>query len=321
MQHVLGVLLAIFSALAFSSSDVAIRRGVVRAPVSHGAFVTVMLGVPLFALAALVSGQMLRVDDLTGASYGLLAAAGIVHYVVGRYFNYAAIEAIGAARSGPVQALGLPYSVAIALLFLDEEITLGMAIGIALIVVGPLVMIERRGAVRTTAPARSTSSGPAVALGEKSQGLPLRQVEGYLFAVIAAISYGSSPVFIRAALEGESGLSVLGGFVSYLAAAALLLATLVIPSRRSLIGALNPSSARLFFVAGFFVFLAQLLRFVALSLAPVALVTTLLRFTGIFTLALSWVLNRSLEYITLRTVAAILISVAGAVLLVVTRAD
>ena len=42
--------------------------------------------------------------------------------------------------------------------------------------------------------------------------------------------------------------------------------------------------------------------------------------TGIFTLALSWVLNRSLEYITPRTVLAILISVGGAVLLVLTRA-
>ena len=115
----------------FSLSDVAVRRGVARAPVSHAAFVTVLIGVPLFALASLLTGQLFNVADLPGRSLLLLAGAGLVHYIAGRYFNYAAISAIGAARSSPVQALSLPYSVLIALVFLDESVTLGMAGGIA----------------------------------------------------------------------------------------------------------------------------------------------------------------------------------------------
>jgi drug/metabolite transporter (DMT)-like permease len=308
----LGAAIAIASALAFSLSDVAVRRGVARAPVSHAAFVTVLLGVPLFAIAALVTGQLARLGELTTSGYGLLCAAGIVHYVAGRSFNYVAIGAIGAARSSPVQALSLPYSVLIALLFLDEGITLGMAAGILLILIGPLLMIERRVTAAVPVAAGQVTT-------EQHDGFQLRQAEGYAFATLAALSYGTSPVLIRAALEGESSVSILGGFVSYVAAGTLLVASLMLPSRRGLLTSLQPSSVRVFFAAGFFVFLAQMLRFVALSMASVAVVATLLRFGSLFTLAASWILNRRLEVITRRVVIGVLISLVGAVLLVATQ--
>src|SRR5690606_23560429 len=91
--------------------------------------------------------------------------------------------------------------------------------------------------------------------------VPLRQAEGYIYAVIAAACYGSSPVFIRSALEGESGLSLLGGFISYIAAGSILLLSLALPSRRHLVHALEPKNMRVFFPPGFFVFMAQMFRF------------------------------------------------------------
>jgi drug/metabolite transporter (DMT)-like permease len=281
--------------------------------VAYGAIVTVLLGVPLFLIACIVTGQVFRLDQLDAESYALLATAGIIHYVVGRYFNYAALEAIGAARTGPVHTLGLPYSVFIAFLFLDEELTLGMIAGIALIMAGPPIMVERRRPAPVPAAVSPTSEPQTPAPG----GFQLRQAEGYLFAIIAAVSYGTSPVLIRSALEGESGVSLLGGLVSYVAAGGLLLLSFLLPSRRHLVKALEPASIRVFFAPGVFVFLAQLFRFVALSLASVAVVATLLRFTTIFTLALSWYMNRDLESITWRVIAGVLLSLAGAVLLVI----
>ena len=314
----LGGLIAILAALSFSLSDVTIRRGVARMPVAYGAIVTVLLGVPLFFLASTVTGQVFKVADLTASSYGMLAAAGIVHYVVGRYFNYAAIEAIGAARTGPVHTLGLPYSVIIAFLFLDEGITLGMIAGIVLIMIGPVIMVERRqkAPVAPGAPAAPVAT-PTGATEEKPEGFQLRQAEGYAFAIIAAVCYGTSPVFIRSALEGESDVSLLGGFVSYIAASAVLIVSFALPARRHLVRALEPASVRQFFAPGFFVFMAQVFRFLSLSLASVAVVTTLLRFTTVFTLVLSYILNRDLEKITWRVIAGVLLSLVGAVLLVV----
>jgi drug/metabolite transporter (DMT)-like permease len=309
----LGAIISILSAVSFSLSDVLVRRGVAKAPVAYGAFVTVLLGVPLFFLACVFSGQIFNVSDIPASSYGLLATAGIIHYVIGRYFNYSALQAIGAARAGPIQALNLPYSVILAFLFLDEDITLGMVLGIVLILIGPAIMVERRKPVVVRAFSAETPPATETAREDSFQ---MRQAEGYLFAIIAAVGYGSSPVLIRAALEGESGVSLLGGFVSYLAAGVLLLASLVLPQRRHLVKALEPANVRLFFPPGFFVFLAQLFRFVALSLATVAVVATLLRFAGIFTLVLSWYMNRDLEKITWQVIAGVLLSVAGAILLV-----
>jgi drug/metabolite transporter (DMT)-like permease len=317
---VLGPIIAVFSALSFSLSDVAVRRGVARAPIAHGAFITVLIGVPLFLIAAIVTGQILRFGDLSFEAYVYLSAAGLVHYVLGRYFNYAAISAIGAARAGPVQAFTLPYSVLVALLFLDEGVTTGMAIGMGMIMVGPFIMVEtgqRRQSVPVSVPPPGTAPPQMPSQAEDFQ---LKQAQGYFYATIAAISYGSSPVFIRAALEDAGGVSILGGLVSYIAAAAVLIASLILPSRRGLIAAMQPSTVKVFFAAGYFVWQAQMLRFVALSMASVAVVTTLLRFTGIFTLVLSWFLNRELEHITWRVVAGILLSLAGAILLVLTRA-
>lgn len=315
----LGVPVALLSALSFSLSDVTVRRSVTRAPVAYGAIVTVLLGVPLFFLACLCTGQVFLVDELGPKSYGLLAMAGVIHYVIGRYLNYSAIEAIGASRSAPIQAFGLPYSVIVAYLFLDEGITAGMVVGIVMILIGPAIMVERRErrSVPVTVPIAARADGGSTVLAEPvAAGFQLRQAEGYLFAIAAAACYGTSPVLIRSALEGESGVSILGGMVSYVAAASLLLISLVLPGRRHLMHALEPASVRLFVAPGFFVFLAQMFRFWALSLASVAVVTTLLRFSTVFTVAMSWLINRDLEKITLRVIVGVVFSLAGAVLLV-----
>lgn len=312
----LGVLVSLGSALAFSLSNVSVRRGVLKAPVSHGTFVTVLMGVPLFLLACIVSGQILHVGDLSAKEYGLLAAAGIVHYVFGRYFNYAGIEAIGAARSGPINALNLPWSVMMAWLFLGEEMTLGVIIGIVLALIGPLLMFERRSPVPQPVAVTTVSSGTVLTEAPPKEQVHIRQMEGYVFAVLCAIGYGTSPVLIRSALEGHSGVSILGGLAAYTAASVMLVLSLLLPSRRGLVAALNVQTMRAFFAAGFFVFLAQMLNFIALTLASVAVVATLLRFSNVFTLMISWVYNRRLEMITPRTVLGVSFSVTGAIVMV-----
>jgi drug/metabolite transporter (DMT)-like permease len=321
----IGAVIALTSAFCFALSDVFVRRGVTKAPVSYGAFVTVLLGVPLFAIGALLFGQLLRVGEISGEGYLYLIAAGIIHYVIGRYFNYAAINAMGATRAAPVQALGLPYSVLIAFLFLDEGVTLGMGAGIALIMVGPLLMVERRRQPSPVAAAviegadADTANAPILpepVPGSVAQPFVLRQTEGYFFAVIAAISYGSSPVLIRAAIGGDPDVSILGGLVTYIAAAVVLLASLILPARRPLLKALNVPTFQIFFGAGFAVFLAQMFRFIALSEASVAVVATLLRFGSVFTLILSWYFNKHLENINWRVVAGVILSVAGAILII-----
>ena len=309
----LGVALAIIASLSFSLNSVMARRGLARATASAGAFVTVLLGVPLFFAASLVTGQLFNAADVPLRSYLLLSAAGLLHFGIGRYFNYRAAAAIGATRAQSVQALTVPYAVLVAFVTLGEEITAIMGFGILLIIVGPVIMVQRG--------AKTPAKAPVAAEGGSTTDAPpsfqLRQVEGYLSAFATIGAYGTSPILIRAALGDLQDVSIFGGLIAYTAAASVLVATLVLPSRRGLIAAMHPSTVRLFLSAGTFVFLAQMFRFMALAVAPVAVVTPLMRTGAVFTLVLSWMLNRHLEVINIRVVAGILLSVVGAVLLAV----
>ena len=313
---ILGALLSLASSFSFSVNAILVRRGIAGAgaTASQGAFTTVLLGVPFGFIAVVLTGQVLRFGEISPMGYLLLLTAGIIHFGVGRYCNYRSVEAIGAARAGPIMGVTTPYSILMAVILLDEVVTLTMAFAIALVLLGPAVILERKPPSPTPAPAPSGDGGGSTA--PPVRALEVRLLEGYLFAMLAAVMYGTSPILIRAALMDATRTAAIGTFVAYFGASAVLMATLVLPGRRQLIGAINVRYMRLFGGAGFFVFLAQLLRFSALSVADVSVVNPLQRMANVFTVILTWIFNRSLETITLRVVIGVLVSFAGSALLV-----
>ena len=308
-----GALLALASAFAFSVNGILVRRGVAGAGATagQGAFITVLLGVPFGLIAVAVTGQLFNFGEIPLGGYLLLAVTGIVHFGVGRYCNYRGVAAIGASRAVTIQAVAIPYSIFMAIFLLDEEITLLMFIGIALILGSPAAMIERR-SKKPQPPQGAAESATA----QVPDAMKVRQVEGYTFSLLAALAYGTSPILIRAAMEDSSRTAAIGTLVAYSAAASVLTAGLALPGQRQLISAINLRYMRLFGGAGLSVFLAQLLRFFALSIADVAVVNPLMRMVGMFTLILTYLVNRSLEKITWRVVLGVLISFAGSALLV-----
>lgn len=304
-----GALLALASSFSFSVNSILVRRGFADAgaTAAQGAFITVLLGVPFGLIAVLLTGQILNFGLIPLDGYLYLSGAGIVHYGIGRYCNYRGIAAIGAARAVTVQAVAVPYSILMAVVLLDERPSLLMYAAIALILIGPSLMIERR--PKRPAGASADGSGGA-------PGVEIRQLEGYVFSLLAALAYGTSPILIRAAVEDASATAAIGTLVSYAAASAVLIAALALPAQRELVHAINFRYMRLFGGAGLSVFLAQLFRFFALSFADVSIVNPLMRTVGVFTLILSYLVNRSLERITLGVVLGVLVSFGGAALLV-----
>ncbi len=304
-----GALLALASSFSFSVNSILVRRGFADAgaTAAQGAFITVLLGVPFGLVAVLLTGQIFNFGLIPLDGYLYLSGAGIVHYGIGRYCNYRGIAAIGAARAVTVQAVAVPYSILMAVVLLDERPSLLMYAAIALILVGPSLMIERRPKRPADAPADGSGGAPAV---------EIRQLEGYVFSLLAALAYGTSPILIRAAVEDASATAAIGTLVSYAAASAVLIAALALPAQRELVHAINFRYMRLFGGAGLSVFLAQLFRFFALSFADVSIVNPLMRTVGVFTLILSYMVNRSLERITLGVVLGVLVSFGGAALLI-----
>lgn len=306
----LGALLAVCSALSFAFSTITARRGVIGSSASFGLYITVILGVPLFAIAALATGQLFDTFDLSTEALAMLAGAGVLHFLIGRYCNYRCIDAIGSNRSQPLQATNTIYSVVVAVLVLSEEVTPLMGVGIVLLVVGPLIMVERR----RPAPASPNAPASAAAPPRPNAATNPRYVEGYTFGLLSAAAYGTSPIMIRYALE-DTGLGIAGGMVAYVAAAGVLILALAIPGRIRDLRGFSLQVVPMFAASAVAVFLAQLFRFAALAIAPVSLVTPLTRLGVVFVPTLSFVFNRNLESFSPRVLTGIALSGLGAVLL------
>ena len=319
---ILGALLALASAFSFSVNSILVRRGFADAgaTAAQGAFITVLLGVPFGFVAVVVTGQIFNFDQIPLSGFLLLAAAGIVHFCIGRYCNYRSIAAIGASRTVTIQAIAVPYSIVMAIVLLGERPTIPMYLAIALILASPFLMIDRR--KRPAPGAGSTGTPPAgAATGSGAPAVEIRMVEGVVFSLLASVGYGTSPILIRAALEDSTGAAAIGTFVAYFGASVVLLASLSLPAQRHLVGAINFRYMRLFGSAGLSVFMAQLLRFFSLALADVTVVDPLMRTVGVFTLILSYLVNRRLEHITLGVVLGVIVSFVGSALLVVAAAQ
>lgn len=309
----IGTILSLLSAASFGGNAVIVRRGLLKSSSLHGLYVTVLLGVPLFAVATLFTGQFAYADVLDRQRILLLAVAGILHFVLGRYWNFRAIDILGANRAVPLQALGGLYAVAVGAILLGESLTPGIVLGAALLFVGSGSLAES---------ARRVSSRAAA---QKPSGSPSQQVSGtlrgWVFGLLCAVAYGTSAVLIRQALDGTAGeLSMLGAFLSYCAAACLLVGlALPIRSLRRQLGVLRfeDGSRPAFMLSALCIFSAQLFRFWALSLAPISVVIPLSQARPAFTIGFSYAFNRQIEDFSVATIVGIGLCLSGTVVIAI----
>jgi drug/metabolite transporter (DMT)-like permease len=304
---VTGALLALLSAASFGLNNATFRRGVLSGSVLQALAITVPLGVPLFALACLVFGAFGSFSGFAPAFWAWMATAGVTHFVIGRYGNYRATRAMGAALSSPVQQLSVLVSLVLALIFLGESLTPLRAAGIILVLFGPVIILRRR------SDRSETPSKPRFVV---------KYVEGYAWGLVSALAYGTSPLFIRFGLAG--GLdgggfrnSIAGGLISYLAASLVIGLILLLPGNIAHVRALDPTAARWFSASGFFVFGSQLFRYMALAVAPVSVVQPVQRTSVVFRVIFAWALNRDHEVLSVPVLIGIGISLIGVLALTV----
>ncbi len=293
----LGAILALMSAAMFGMNIATARRGVLGGSLLQAVAVTVLAGVPLFAIGCLLFGSFGALAAQRIEAYGWFAAAGTVHFVLGRYATYRAARAIGAAQSGPVSQIGILVTLTLALVFLDEVLTPVRVFGIFLILLGPLAVLYGRmkqGEVKTRA------------------GQKLDYVDGYFWGFVCACAFGVSPVLVRLGLgDGGPREAVAGGFTSYMAAAVFVALMVMIPRNFANIRSIDRTTAKWFGATGFLVFLSQMLLYVALSLAPVTVVLPIQRTAGVFRVLFSWLINRDHEVLGIPVLIGIGLSMLG----------
>lgn len=313
-----GGLLALVAAMTFAFNNASVRRGVLSGSVSQAMAITVPIGLPVFLAAALVLGSLRMVTGLSIRTMVLLAAAGVLHFVWGRYCNYRATKAMGAVLVGPVQQASLVFTLGLAIAILGEQLTPLRVIGIVLVVLGPAITLpskNKRAAPRTSAAPAPRSVGAAATPKSETAFKP-KYFEGYAFALLSSTGYGLSPILIRLALEhGSIGESAAGGVISYGAATLAFAIVLLWPGQFRHVLSISPVSAKWFTISGVFVALSQMFRYMALSMAPVSVVTPIQRLSILFRMYFAKVLNKDHEVFGGKVIVGTVVSLVGALAL------
>ncbi len=297
----IGVLITLLSATTFGINHAMIRRGVISGTVTQAVAISMPVGLAFFIAVALLNGQLGVVTQFSPFALVMLAAAGIVHFVFGRYCAYRAIAAMGVNLATPVTQWSMLVSLVLAMSFIGEKIDAIKLLGIGLILLGPALLAARRGRRRATATATASTFKP-------------RMVEGYTFAILACFGWGSSPVLVRAGLEGP-GQALAGGVVSYAAATLVIALLMLVPGQRRDLASINAKTLRWFSGTSIMTTISQMLLYFAMALAPVIVVQPLLRFQTIASTIAGWYLNRQHESFDRGVLWAIGVSMIGAVLL------
>lgn len=296
-----GALLALASAAFFGLNNAAVRRGVLRGSVLQAMAITVPFGVPMFILFAALMGGFEAMADWGVAPWVWMTLAGVVHFVIGRYGNYRATQALGSTLSTPIQQVSILIALGLAFVFLGETVNAVNVAGILLVVLGPMMLVRRRKA--------ATAAG-------RDKGFDPQYGPGLFWGAVCAFGYGVSPLFIALGI-GEGGIadSVGGLLVSYAAATVAVLAIVVMAGGREAIGPFRREGAGWFLASALFVALSQFFRYVALAVAPVAVVVPIQRLSVVFRLIFNALINREHEVFDRWVVVSILLSVIGAVAL------
>jgi uncharacterized membrane protein len=307
---VLGVFLALCSAATFALNNTFARRGVLTGSATQALSISVPLGLPMFFVGALAMSSLYWLGEFSWRAYGFLALAGIVHFVWGRFFNYRAVKAIGSNLAGPLQESSVLIALALAVLVLGESLTPLKVAGIFLVLLGPALAVQLGDKKKPAALDESAAEKKT-----KPAFTPL-YAQGYLFAGLSALGYGASPILVRSALENATpGASLAGGIISYGAASLVVLIVIVATGQIADVRKVSASNAKWFCAAGFMVGLSQMLRYLALSMAPVSVIAPIQRLSLLFRMLFSWLINREHEVFSARLLGGTLVSLVGALLL------
>jgi uncharacterized membrane protein len=266
----------------------------------------VPIGVPIFLAAALATGHLGRLADFSAQAVAVLALAGALHFVVGRYGNFRSAQAIGANLAGPVIQLSLAVSLTLAVTVLKEQLTPLRIFGIALLVLGPALMRNAE------FPDGKSGRPPPSHL---PKFVP-RYAEGYTFALLAAAVYGVTPFLVRlGVLGGDLGSGIAGGLISYTAATVAVGLLLLWPGQLRHALAIKPESLKWFTYSGVSVSIAQMFAYMAYAIAPITVVVPVLQLHHVLRLVFARLLNPHHEVFGGWMILGTVLSLIGAIAL------
>ena len=289
----IGMILALFSGLGFGLGTIMVRASSSRLSPLLNMYVSLLVGTPLLLAAVIIKGGLRSLECYGWLLYSL---TGVLHYLIGRLLLFYSVEKIGAASASISASPSIVLASLLAWLLLDEPIGPRMAASVVLISLAVYL-------------AGTRPSGLGYDHREK--------ILGVTAGLGASIVFAATTLIIRYTGQGY-GSETAGAFASYLAA--LLMASPFM-ARRRMLGELRKIDKYLGFAvaAGLMVSLAQLLRYNALGMAPVALVVVFISMNSVYAAVFSPLVGSAREKPGARHLAAALLAVASLYLAATSR--
>jgi drug/metabolite transporter (DMT)-like permease len=295
-----GLILALIASLSFSTGIVIVRRASAAAGESFSVTaVSVIIGIPFFALAVTIAGDWDKVLMVSWRALALLTSAGVIHFIFGRLLGYSSYRLIGANKATPFIMTNRFYTLLFSFLFLGESITIFIIAGVLCMFLG----------------AALTSAEKKIVSATREKKFLSVEMKGILLALAAALCWGITPVLIKPGVE-QIGSSIAGAFVSYCAAGVVMFGLLMRKSLRQQVRQ-QPlvKSLAMMALAGLFSATGQLLYYTALGKSPASVVTPLLSVQIIFIFFLSLLVNRKTEIFSWKVALGMTATLAGTFLL------
>jgi len=309
-----GGLIALLVPLCFGTGTVLARAGLVHVPAGAGNFLSLVTGWVLIASITAV----LYPDALFGitlGTFGWLAMIGVVNFPGGRFLNFVSIKHLGILRANPILAMAPIVSAFEGVFFLDEQLNWAIATGTLLAVMGLIIVVY--GEVSARGGRVPQPAAPAPAPGAKRPGLIERhpRVFGYIAAAGAACAYGTVPALGRVAvtdfaipLVSATYTMLVGFIVMGLFSSKSIPVMLRDAPRRALLSVA---------LGGLFMSSGVAFLYLALSKAPVVVVSPVFALNPVVALVLAHFFLQRLERITLPLVLGTFFAVGGVVTVII----
>ena len=286
----LGVTLALLSAMSFGLSQILVRKSLEKSNFIHiSVTVTLMGNIILWPLALIFT-------DLSAVNFtGLLffVAAGLLAPGIARLFYFRGMESAGISANASIFATYPLYTSVAAILFLGEALTLENWVGLVCIIVGVVFV------------GRSLNNGGDGYLKVSKKGL--------IVPVVGSLALAFSQIVRKEGLNVYNE-SLLGVAVGYTATLTLYLVVMRF-SRGQRDTGFSGNDIRLFWKSGVGIALGWLLSFLTLSQEMVSIVTPVLQTELLFILFFGYLFLRKLEKFSLKLAANATLIVIGVILI------
>lgn len=296
-----GALWALAAGVGFGLFQSVNRQAVRGMDVYLATFIQLAVSTVVLVVISLLTEDLGLLRTAPLSAYLYFAAAGFFHFLIGWTFLNASQKRIGAARTSPLIGTTPVFATILAVLTLGEFPTPLELAGIGIIVVGAYAISSEN--------PEEEGGGPST---PRSAGTILRTS---WLGLSAAFFWAVSPIFIRLGLRDFP--SPLLGVTIGVTASALAYGVILFGRRQSWVGTPVTGEAWAYkLAAGVLVGISTWMRWVALDLAPVGIVTSLTMISAPTVLLLAPLISgRHLERVTTVLLVGTGLIVAGALLL------